>query len=149
MREMGPGILLRPAERDDLAAVEQLLTASGLPLAGVGEAFANFVVAEHVGRIIGVTGLERRAQYGLLRSAAVASEWRGRAVGAALVERVIHDANQNGVQAIYLLTTTAERYFPSFGFSVVERATVPEEIRNTVEFVDACPASAVVMERRL
>jgi N-acetylglutamate synthase-like GNAT family acetyltransferase len=44
-----------------------------------------------------------------------------------------------------LLTTTAEAYFPSFGFTVTSRATVPDEIRATGEFRGACPESATVM----
>jgi amino-acid N-acetyltransferase len=53
------------------------------------------------------------------------------------------------LQALYLLTTTAERYFPSFGFSVTTREKVPDAVRDTVEFRSACPASAVVMVRPL
>lgn len=50
---------------------------------------------------------------------------------------------------MYLLTTTAERYFPSLGFRVTPRDAVPDEIRATGEFKGACPASATVMCRPL
>jgi amino-acid N-acetyltransferase len=63
------------------------------------------------------------------------------------VARVIADAEARGIPALYLLTTTAERYFPRFGFEVVERAEVPDDVRTTAEFTSACPASAVVMRR--
>ncbi len=148
-RALESGIVVRPARADELETIERLLVASALPVAGVAEAMEHFVVAEHGGAIIGVTGLERRGAYALLRSAAVAQEWRGKAVGAELVRRVISEAERNGVTALYLLTTTAEGYFPAFGFSQVEREAVPEEIRSTVEFMDACPASAIAMERML
>jgi N-acetylglutamate synthase-like GNAT family acetyltransferase len=62
-----------------------------------------------------------------------------------LVEQIIADAESRGIKALYLLTTTAERYFPSFGFHTTPRDAVPDEIRATGEFRGACPASATVM----
>jgi amino-acid N-acetyltransferase len=53
------------------------------------------------------------------------------------------------VNALYLLTTTAEHYFPRFGFTEVGRDAVPQEIRDTLEFRSACPESAVAMARPL
>ena len=52
-----------------------------------------------------------------------------------------------GAKALYLLTTTAESYFPSFGFAPTSREAVPEDVRATAEFQGACPASAAVMVR--
>ena len=138
---------LRPAVRDDLAAIERLLTASKLPLDGVGEALPSFIVAESGTELVGVAGLEPCRENALLRSVAVAEEWRSRGLGRALVERVIAEAESRGIHALYLLTTTAERYFPSFGFRAVARDEVPADIRATKEFASACPASATVMCR--
>ena len=140
---------LRPATARDLPALEQLLTASGLPLAGVAENLASFVVAESDGKLVGVAGLEVCCNNALLRSVAVDPAWRGRGVGRQLVERVIAAAESRGIRALYLLTTTAEHYFPSFGFTRTTREAVPEEVRATAEFQGACPASAVVMSREL
>jgi N-acetylglutamate synthase-like GNAT family acetyltransferase len=66
-------------------------------------------------------------------------------LGRLLVERVISEAKARGVEALYLLTPTAEHYFPSFGFSKVEREGVPDEVKATEEFSSACPSSAAVM----
>jgi N-acetylglutamate synthase-like GNAT family acetyltransferase len=138
---------LRSATSGDLAGVERLLTASALPLDGVAGALPTFVVAEAGGALVGVAGLEVCRDHALLRSVAVAPEWRGRHLGRALVTRVIADAEARGIRALYLLTTTAEGYFPSFGFERTTRDAVPEDIRTTAEFRSACPASAVVMVR--
>lgn len=143
----GAAARVRPAAPDDLPAVEQLLTASGLPLDGVRDAFGTFVVAEAGNDLVGVAGLEVCCDNALLRSVAVRPEWRSHGVGRALVERVIADAEARGLHALYLLTTTAERYFPSFGFHTISREEVPEEIRATVEFREACCATATVMCR--
>ena len=138
---------LRPAAPADLSAVERLLTDSALPLEGVREALADFVVAESGGDIVGVAGLEVCCDNALLRSVAVRPEWRSHGLGRALVTRAIADAEARGLHALYLLTTTAERYFPSFGFRKIDREAVPPEVRETVEFRSACPASATVMCR--
>src|SRR5829696_6296670 len=139
--------VVRTATPDDLTAVEQLLTASGLPLDGVRDAFATFVVAHTGKELVGVAGLEVCCDNALLRSVAVRPEWRSHGIGRALVTRVISDAESRGIRALYLLTTTAERYFPSFGFHEIAREQVPDDVRATAEFRSACPASATVMCR--
>lgn len=138
---------LRPAVAGDLAAVERLLAASGLPLDGVRDALSTFVVAEAGHDIVGVAGLELCCDNALLRSVAVADDWREKGLGRALVSRVISDAESRGIHALYLLTTTAERYFPNFGFRRITRDEVPDDVKATQEFQSACPASATVMCR--
>jgi N-acetylglutamate synthase-like GNAT family acetyltransferase len=138
---------LRSAVPTDLAAVEQLLTASGLPLDGVANALPTFVVAERGAELVGVAGLEVCCENALLRSVAVRPEWRSHGVGRALVNRVIADAEARGIHALYLLTTTADRYFPSFGFRNIARDEMPADVRVTAEFREACPESATVMCR--
>jgi N-acetylglutamate synthase-like GNAT family acetyltransferase len=142
-----PGVRLRPARAADLSAVERLLEANHLPLDGVREAFPSFVVAESDDAVVGVAGLEVCGGDALLRSVAVADEWRSRGLGRALVARVISDAEARGLHALYLLPTTADRYFPSFGFHRIARDEVPAPILATKEFREACPESATVMCR--
>lgn len=143
------GAILRPARADDLASVGRLLTSANLPLDGVADALATFVVAEVNGELVGVAGLETCCDNALLRSVAVDPAWRSHGIGRALVTRVISDAEARGIRALYLLTTTAERYFPSFGFREIRRDDVPDDVRATAEFQSACPASATVMARSL
>ena len=140
---------IRPATTDDLPRVERLLTASELPLTGVRESLRDFLVAEADGDIVGVAGLEVCCDDALLRSVAVDPQWRSRGLGRALVTRAVAEAESRGIRALYLLTTTAEHYFPSFGFTKIERETVPAEVKATQEFTTACPASATVMTRSL
>ncbi|HEX4684774.1 MAG TPA: arsenic resistance N-acetyltransferase ArsN2 [Gemmatimonadaceae bacterium] len=141
---------IRSARPSDLAGITALLKASDLPIVGVAESLDGFLVSETDGDIVGVVGLEACcSEYALLRSTAVAPAWRGRGLGRQLVERAIASAESRGFHALYLLTTTAERYFPSFGFSTVARDVVPDEVRATDEFRAACPASATVMSKPL
>ncbi len=108
---------IRNATSADLPAVENLLSASDLPLDGVKDNFSNFVVAEDDGKIAGAIGLEEFGAVALLRSAVVSPEHRGSGVGRRLVERLLEGAEVAGIEELYLLTTTAEKYFPRFGFT--------------------------------
>jgi N-acetylglutamate synthase-like GNAT family acetyltransferase len=143
------GVTLRHARPADLPAVIGLLSGAGLPTAGVPVGLDCFIVAESAEGLLGVAGLERYAGAALLRSVAVARPARGSGVGGALVERVLVDAAAHGVTDVYLLTTTAETYFPRHGFSRIARDAVPETVQASVEFQGACPANATVMHRRL
>jgi amino-acid N-acetyltransferase len=138
---------IRSAEPADLAAIERLLTVSGLPFDGVRDALEGFVVAQSGDDLVGVAGLEVCCDNALLRSVAVLPEWRSHGLGRALVTRVISGAEARGIRALYLLTTTAERYFPTFGFQRIAREDVPADVRKTGEFQSVCCASAAVMCR--
>lgn len=148
--------VLRAATVADLPAVERLLRDSGLPTTGVAELLAaradDFVVTDDPrapGELAAVAGLEVCCDDALLRSVAVRPDWRAHGLGQALVRRVVCRAEERGLRALYLLTMTAEHYFPRFGFTPVDRATVPAEIAATLEFRSACPASAVAMAKPL
>jgi len=142
---------MRAAAPADLPAVRTLLAASDLPDAGLDAIFADhagdFVLAEAGGALVGVAGLEVRGDDALLRSVAVHPEWRAHGVGRDLVKRLVCMAEARGLRALYLLTMTAEHYFPRFGFEVIARGAVPAAIADTLEFRSACPASAVAMAR--
>jgi N-acetylglutamate synthase-like GNAT family acetyltransferase/2-polyprenyl-3-methyl-5-hydroxy-6-metoxy-1,4-benzoquinol methylase len=149
------GPALRAATMADLDAVERLLAAAGLPDAGIADLFAtragDFVVAEAPagGELLAVGGLELCCDDALLRSVAVREDARHLGIGRALVLRLIAEAERRGLRALYLLTQTAEHYFPRFGFARIGREEVPAEVAATEEFASACPASAVVMRREV
>lgn len=143
------GPTYREATPADIARVRSLLAASDLPLDGLPETLSGFAVAELDGELVGVAGVEECGDYGLLRSAAVDPSVRGMGIGRELVQRVIVSARNDNRKALYLLTTTAENYFPAFGFEKVDRAEAPDPIRGTAEFTSACPASATFMKLEL
>lgn len=146
VREAPP---LRHATASDLPAIEALLGAHALPIDGVRAIAESLLVADAHGRVVGVAGLEGDAPNALLRSVAVEAGWQGRGVGERLVQGILDHAAERGVTGVYLLTTTAEHWFPRFGFAVRTRDDVPEAIRASDEFRGACPASATVMARHL
>jgi amino-acid N-acetyltransferase len=145
----GHCVELRTAQPDDLPEVLSLLGKADLPTVGVADSFSHFIVAESDGDLVGVVGLELYGESALLRSAAVEESWRGTGVGRLLVERALDLARERRIEDVYLLTTTAEEYFPKFGFACVRRDAVAEGVRSSVEFQGACPAAAVVMRKVL
>lgn len=97
----------------------------------------------------GAVGLEVFADAALLRSAVVHPTLRGAHVGEALVHAIIAHAGRTGVRDLVLLTTTAAEWFPRFGFIRIARSAVPVALHASAELRGACPASAVVMHRRV
>jgi amino-acid N-acetyltransferase len=146
-RREDPSVAIRPAAASDRPGVVSLLRAAGLPEAGLSPTLEGFLVAEVDGRLAGAIGLETYGLDALLRSAVVDPATRGTGVGAALVEWLLRGADERGLQAVYLLTTTAEGWFPRFGFERIARDEVSEAVRGSVEFGGACPATAAVMRR--
>jgi amino-acid N-acetyltransferase len=141
---------IRAASREDLEAVRSLVAEAALPQEGLEDQFGKgYAVAIESGRLVGAAGVERYGGYGLLRSVVAAADQRGRGIGEALVRDRLTWAEQAGLEAVYLLTTTAAGYFPKLGFVPVERAAVPAEIRASGEFSRVCPSSAVVMRLAL
>ena len=139
--------ILRPARPEDTDAVLGLLRSAGLPTAGVEIGVAEFVVAEYAGQVVGVAGLERHGADGLLRSVAVAGDWRGRGLGGELTRWILEDARRQGLTDLYLLTETAADFFSRFGFRPIRREDAPEAVKASQEFRDLCPVSATVMVR--
>ena len=143
------GISIDRASQADLPEVLDLLQRLSLPPDGLTEHLATTLVARLDGRIVGSAAVEMYPDGGLLRSVAVDDAMRGRGVGRALTERALELARTEGLRSIYLLTTTAEGYFPKLGFERTTREEVPEGVRSSVEFTSACPASAIVMRKSL
>ena len=140
---------IRKAKNQDLDAVGSLLIANDLPVEGVKENFSSFVVAEDEDAIVGAIGLEKFGSVALLRSAVVSNDHRGSGIGRGLVERILECAGEDGIEELFLLTTTAEDYFPRFGFALTTRSAVPAAIKTSAEFQGACPDTALVMTRRI
>jgi amino-acid N-acetyltransferase len=140
---------IEPARPEDRETVLSLLTRNGLPVEGLADHLATTLVAREDGEIVGSAALELYADGALLRSVAVAPELQGRGLGIELTEAAIRLATDVGAPAIFLLTTSAERFFPKFGFERISRAEVPASVQRSVEFTSACPSTATVMRRRL
>ena len=85
----------------------------------------------------------------LLRSVAVNAEQRSSGVGAQLVRAQLEAAKNLNATSVSLLTTTANTYFPRFGFAIVQRCTLPVTLNDSLELRGACPDSAICLHLSL
>jgi amino-acid N-acetyltransferase len=127
-----------------------LLDSASLPSADLTDAhMEHFFYCGDAAQLIGLVGVELRGKTALLRSLVVSDSHRSAGLGAQLVEHAECYARAAGADAIYLLTTTAERFFAKRGYKAVPRESAPAEIRSTREFADICPASSAFMSKPL
>lgn len=134
-----------PARGEELPELLALLEENGLPREGLEEHLATALAAWEGERVVGSAALELYGTSALLRSVAVAEERRGQGLGERLTREALDLARQRGAERAYLLTETADGFFPRLGFRSVSRREVPESVRGSVEFVSACPAGARAM----
>lgn len=99
----------------------------------------------NLGGLVGSGGLEFHGDYCLLRSVAVAPEFRQLGHGETIAIDLITRARDQGVRGIYLLTETAEKFFSKLGFENLPRESAPKEITASSEFSSVCPVSALLM----
>jgi len=149
LRTMTTTVQIRRATSEDLDAVLSLLGARSLLLEGVRDHVLTMLVASQDNLVVGSAALEMYADGALLRSVAVVESMQGHGLGRRLTEAALQLATELGAPAVYLLTNTAGNYFPKLGFARIERATVPDGVKSSVEFTAACCDSAVVMRKLL
>lgn len=153
---------IRSATLDDLDRICTLLTSAQLPTVGVDEHVGDFLVAEREQDalhddihealppgLVAAVGLEHYGDAALLRSMVVHEAARGSGLGTRLVHAVEQHATSFDVRTLVLLTTTADRWFATLGYEHITRGDVPLALLQSAEFRGACPASAVVMRKRL
>lgn len=142
-------IIIEAARASDLPAVHRLLEAQQLPLDGVDEHLDTMIVARTDRGVVGAAAIELHPDGALLRSVVVAHAHQGHGLGHRLTESALQIASRHGADTVFLLTTTADAFFPRFGFGRIARDEVPASVQASLEFQSACPASATVMKKKL
>ena len=137
---------IRRAGTGDYQVILNILEASGLPTAGVPESPDNFLVADGGGNIAGVIGLEKEGWNVLLRSLAVSQSLRNRGIGAALMDRALEVAREEGCREAFLLTATAEKYLADWGFARIDRSGIPAVLLEASALNTACPSCSTCMK---
>ena len=132
-----------------LATVAPLLRQGGLTTGDLPDDLEHFFACGAPGRPDGVVGIELYGGHAILRSLAVSPDARGRGCGTALVAAAERYARAHDVRTIHLLTETAREFFEALGYRPTDRAGAPETIRQSRQFAELCPASAVFMTKAL
>ena len=131
-------------------AIRKLLNEAQLPSADIsGSPVQQFYGICQSDELIAVVGLEPLGNIGLLRSLAVARDQRGRSLAMALTLHVEQQAAAQGIDTLYLLTTTAAEFFRKRGYATCAREDAPAAIRASSQFSALCPSSAVLLSKQL
>ena len=126
-----------------------LLKSQKLPVEDLPVVLTDFYAAFESNELVGVIGIERYSQHGLLRSMVVHPDYRNKGIAEALVSHLEQQARVSGITEMYLLTETADKYFARKGYTAINRNAVPDELKASSEFSHVCPVSAVVMKKQL
>lgn len=140
---------IQSAGQKDLAAVIELLSANHLPVSDLVQEDVQILIAYANEELVATIGLEKHGSTGLLRSLAVKETFRNKKLAERMLEVFYSLCQLENITDVYLLTSTAVNYFKDKGFQKVAREMVPAVIKRTREFRSICPASAVVMHRRV
>lgn len=134
-----------PSQFDEAIA---LLKNNQLPVNDITESLRLFVAIDN-GAVVGTVAAEHDHENALLRSLCTADHKKGSGLGTALVAYIEQYLADKGVQNSYLLTTTAADFFSKKHYATIDRSDVPLIIQQTSEFAHVCPASAIVMKKKL
>jgi amino-acid N-acetyltransferase len=135
---------------DELLPLMRLLDSAGLPTSDLSTTSLGYFLSLRDGQtLVGAIGLDVVGEIALLRSLVVDPARRERGLGGELVRAAEAHAAQHGVRQLYLLTTTADRFFASRGYVYADRGNAPDAIRRMPQFAELCPASSTFMAKAL
>jgi N-acetylglutamate synthase-like GNAT family acetyltransferase len=130
--------------------LENALAGAGLPTADLSEPGRRFFrFRDGYGQPIGFIGWELAGETALLRSLVVLPTRRGEGWSRVMTDWALGQLDAAGIADVYAVTVTIETLARKLGFSTIARTQAPPEIQASRQLVSLCPASAVLMHRRL
>ncbi len=125
-----------------------LLESQKLPSSDIQENIKFFGVEES-NKLIALVGLEIFDKHALLRSLVCKPDRQNSGMATMLLKALEKVATKRSIENLYLLTTTASKFFQKNGYTIISRDIVPKVILETSEFESICPASAICMTKHL
>jgi len=153
--EAAGGVVVRRARTSDIRTIRDIVRPHAESRVLVSkdavtyyEAVQQFRVGEVDGRVVGFGALhvmwEDLAE---IRTLAVSPEAKGRGVGSRLLEALVQDARELGVERLFCLTFEVD-FFSRHGFEVIEgQAVEPEVYAELVRSYDEGVAEFLDLER--
>lgn len=142
-------IKLIKASESDLINIESILKQNALEYEDVGSGNIDFFFAYNDHLLIGIIGLEKFDNIGLLRSILIKEEYRNMGYGLQICKYLILLAKNEKIEELYLLTCGAKGFFEKLGFKMFDRNSVPSILKQAPEFADLCPDYAICMKKVL
>lgn len=129
----------------DLQQIIELLKENNLPTSDISLNTQQFWKYQPDDKIKALAGIEPYGEYAIFRSFVSHLSIRGKGVAFKLYQHSLKEAKKQGINRLFLLTTTAKDWFLKHKWTVIERSSVPNQIANSKEFKSICPASATCM----
>ena len=140
---------IRRTTDNEYRAIIHLLVSNALPTADIYEKNICFFVGLVENEIVATIGIEQYDNVALLRSLCVKDGFKNKKLGIQMLLHLFAFCEKEKIETLYLLTTTAEHYFVRYGFEKITRDETPQTIKQTHEFQDICPSSAIIMKLKL
>ncbi len=130
----------------ELKDIVTLLAECGLPVSDISPNHSpQFFGMRSQSGLVAIVGLELFGAVGLLRSLVVSPGHRGRGLARQLVTFAERVAAAQGIDSLFLLTTSSADFFKKLGFVPASRSAAPPAIRATQQFSDLCPATSALL----
>jgi amino-acid N-acetyltransferase len=121
------------------------------PLMMLYESVRDFVVAEHQGSVVGISGLHVLwNDMAEIRSLAVLTDWQRKGIGKSLIQFMVQEAQEIGIERLFAFTYQ-QRFFEKNGFKVVKKDTLPQKVWKECIYCDkfhSCDEIAMIRDLR-
>ena len=136
---------LEPITSDQQPTFEHLLSTVGLGNEGLSTAQAYGWWQD--GNLVAGGALEIYGEFGLLRSVAVRPDQQNQGLGMALLEALEQQAQRQGMQTLYLLTTSAAKFFAAHGYQPIERSAADSRLHNSAQWGAICSSASLMVKQ--
>ncbi|WP_163714763.1 arsenic resistance N-acetyltransferase ArsN2 [Mangrovibacterium lignilyticum] len=140
---------LQPLKGDELGKASEILKEANLPTTDLTEAPVQLFGLYRKNQLVAVGGLEMYGKSAILRSLAIQKAFRSNGVGSLLLSKIEKKATELQLSDLYLLTTTAEKFFDSHQYKKCHHDSCPKEIQQSQEFASICPSTAICLHKAL
>lgn len=130
-------------------SIKKLLQSVGLPDSDLETSPVHFFGIRKKNEIIATGALEIYGKNAVLRSVAIKQNFQKSGFGKQIVKFLEKKAAEQGVEKLFLLTTTSESFFVKLNFQSIKREMCPDEIKSNAQFKDICPSTASCLFKNL
>ena len=134
---------------NEFDSVFSLLQESDLQYSDLNKPGIRLFRFEENNQFVGLGGLEIFGNLALLRSVAVRKDLQNNGLGTQIVGYIENVAKESGISTLFLLTTTSSDFFKTKGYQSINRDDFAEPLKQTAQFTNLCPASAICMKKEL
>ena len=142
-------VLIRPAGRNELAGIRELLASQNLPHERFEERLSHLLVAQSKGTVVGCIGLELLDRMGIIRVLAVEPGFQEEDIDRQLIEHILDYARLANIEEVYAFTSSLSPYLEELGFKAVNREELPPEIKELPDLNVLYPETALCLRMKI